>query len=97
MDVEINDYKISYLELVGEMYTGAGLMMIIKYKDVIYESLFWVSPIKDIKDRLILPVSFIKMKGIDKIVDLQEYDELVNEVWRILPFTREAIFNEINK
>jgi len=95
MSKEKIDYKISYLELVGEMYTGAGVMVIVKHDGESYESLFWVSPDESVKDRLIMPLKFLQKEGIKKMTDHPKYDELISETWRVLPATRESIFKEI--
>lgn len=97
MKEDIFDFKISYLETVGMIYNGIGIIMIIKYEDIPYESLFWVSPVEEVKDKLIMPLSFLNKKNIEKISEYHLNDDMIKEVWRVLPVSRENILKEFNK
>lgn len=92
------DYKISYLELTGELFTGAGVIVIVRHEEESYEALFWMSPdYEKTPDRLIMPKEFLEKKGVEKTKELPEYDELVKLAWKVIPGTRESILKEIYK
>jgi hypothetical protein len=92
------DYKISYLELAGELFTGAGIVVVVKHEEESYEGLFWMSPdAEKVADRLILPKNFLDKKGVEKSKELPEYEELVKLAWKVIPGTRESILKEIYK
>ena len=92
------DYKISLLELVGEMYTGVGLMLIVKDGENIYEALLWVSPdIENVVDRFIMPTEFLEKEGITRFPEHPQYDEFLKLAWKVLP-KRDVILKEgLNK
>ena len=88
------NYKISLLELVGEMYTGVGVMLVIRDDENTYESLLWVSPdIANIVDRFIMPTEFLEREGITRFPEHPQYDEFLKQAWKVLP-NRDMILKE---
>ena len=92
------EFKISLLELVGKMYTGVGLIMIVKSNvtNNTYESLLWLSPdLENIKDRFIFPNDFLEKERIEE-KDFTYIEEFIKRSLSILPYRKE-IFKEADK
>jgi len=92
------DYKISYLELVGELFTGAAVIMIVKHGEDSYEALFWISPdVEKVEDRFVMPREFLEKEGIEKTKQHEQYKNFIKESWKVIPGNRQSILKEVIK
>lgn len=92
------EYKISYLELVGPLLHGVGIMVIVNDGEETFEGLFWISPDdQKVSDKLVMPSAFLVKEGYDRMTDHPQYDDFIKNTWKVLPGNREFIIKEANK
>lgn len=91
----MDNYKFSYLDALGEQFNGIGIILILNYNDVKYETLFWISKNEEVlKDKLIFPEDLLNLLKIEKVKDLKNYSKILEDVYLALPLKRDEILKE---